>query len=492
MKTLVIICIIIFYILISLNFVQGQGRGEDPTFVTGTGFNGTVTQILLQQDEKILVTGSFTEYNGTPANRIIRLNTDGSRDESFQMGAGFNITPQKILLQPDGKILACGNFTEYNGNSSKYIIRLNTDGTIDNSFQIGSSFTSVVTSIDLQKDNKIVLAGGGGKYKGDTCSYPVARLHPNGDIDTTFKADVSPFINSYSQNPRAFSVAIQFNDKIVVRGEFYKYVSGITPPIFKIDCIRFNMNGSLDSTFINYGESIALPKYLTSVNVQPDGKILVTGGSRYDMNSGGYIGFVERLYGNGNVDNSYKPYTNTVPSYSIIQPDGKIIIVVTKEICQENMSLVSGGYFGCKSKKYYKYIARYDSDGNIDKSFDVGVLFNQEIKSIVNQADGRILVGGDFTDYDGVTRNRIIRLINGSINTNEILISPNPTSNYINFSANPNSIWQITDTFGKVLMSGKIKEPNTQIDLRGLSHGMYIIHFTDTQGNKATKRIVKQ
>jgi hypothetical protein len=133
-------------------------------------------------------------------------------------------------------------------------------------------------------------------------------------------------------------------------------------------------------------------------------------------------------------------------------------------------------------------------NGVLKTELNAGNLFNNEIRSGVIQSDGKILLGGDFTSYDGFPRNRIIRLIDGfaPLKADEISISPNPTSDYLKLKVNPNSIWQIADTFGKVLMAGKIKEPNTQIDLRGLSHGMYIIHLTDPQGNKATKRIVKQ
>ena len=87
----------------------------------GTGFNNTINTIAIQSDGKILVGGSFTSYNGVSANRMIRLNSDGSVDESFDIGIGFNAIVYSIAIQSDGKILVGGLFSSYNGVSAQLI-----------------------------------------------------------------------------------------------------------------------------------------------------------------------------------------------------------------------------------------------------------------------------------------------------------------------------------------------------------------------------------
>jgi uncharacterized delta-60 repeat protein len=106
---------------------------KDTSFVIGTGFNtGGVYSIAVQTNGKILVGGSFTSYNGVESNKIIQLNSDGSKDTSFVIGTGFNTTVNSIVLQSDGKILLGGVFISYNGVASNRIIRLKSDGMIYN------------------------------------------------------------------------------------------------------------------------------------------------------------------------------------------------------------------------------------------------------------------------------------------------------------------------------------------------------------------------
>jgi uncharacterized delta-60 repeat protein len=474
MKTLLIIHLTVFFILSFQNSVQAQGRGEDPTFNSGTGFNGTVTQIVLQPDGKILVIGTFTEYNGFLANRIIRLNSDGSKDETFQIGTGFNNTLYKIVLQSDGKIVVGGDFTEYKGVSANRIIRLNSDGSIDTSFGIGLGFDKLVNYIALQLDGKILVSGSFTTYNGVAYTKPVIRLNADGAIDNSFNMDLSAFSGPYSSKPSASFVEIQPSGKIIVGGYFYQS-DGLTPLITKL-CIRFNFDGSLDNTFNSYNISPNLYSSISSITLQSDGKILIGGAQDFDINRPGLEqGFIKRLNINGDIDNTYKQ-SAPFPDYYIfsIQSDGKIIII------------------------YSNYMIRYFLNGDIDKSLNTSNLFNDKIKAIATQPDGKILIGGDFTSYDGLPRSRIIRLIDGFAPLNEeetvskISIYPNPTSDYLNIMANPDSIWQVTDTFGRVVMAGKIEKPNIQLDMRKLPQGIYILCLTDPQGNKATKRIVKQ
>ncbi|MCW1148834.1 delta-60 repeat domain-containing protein [Flavobacterium lacisediminis] len=85
------------------------------TFGPMPGFNGSVATTALQTDGKVLVGGDFTAYNSVSANRIIRLNADGTRDASFNIGTGFSGEVLTIAIQSDGKILVGGSFTAYNG-----------------------------------------------------------------------------------------------------------------------------------------------------------------------------------------------------------------------------------------------------------------------------------------------------------------------------------------------------------------------------------------
>jgi uncharacterized delta-60 repeat protein len=118
---------------------------------TGTGFDSLVETTVLQPDGKILVGGFFTQYNGVTQTRIVRLNSDGARDTGFSTGTLFNIAVRTIALQSDGKVLVGGEFTTYQGSTQTRIARLTSTGFLD-TFTIGTGFDLYVSDIALQSN----------------------------------------------------------------------------------------------------------------------------------------------------------------------------------------------------------------------------------------------------------------------------------------------------------------------------------------------------
>ncbi|MBU1721070.1 MAG: T9SS type A sorting domain-containing protein, partial [Bacteroidetes bacterium] len=187
----------------------------DTTFQMGTGFNDKVSRVIIQPDGKILVSGNFTSYNGTTRRRIARINTDGSLDATFNPGSGFDYTVRTIALQADGKIIAGGYFSSFNGSTNNGLIRLNSDGTKDNSFDIGTGFDFYIYEILVQPDGKIVLGGDFEHYNG-TIQSKIMKLYPDGTIDESFDPG-SGF--SYKN----YSLALQPDGKIIAGGDFTSY-----------------------------------------------------------------------------------------------------------------------------------------------------------------------------------------------------------------------------------------------------------------------------
>ena len=165
--------------------------------------------------------GNFSSYSGVTSNKIIRLNTGGTIDNTFNIGSGFNDVVDVITLQPDGKILVGGVFNSYSGVTHNGIIRLNTGGTIDNTFNSGDGFNSNVDVITLQPDGKILVGGAFSSYNGVTNDY-IVRLNSNGTIDNTFITGSTNGFNDYVR-----SIVLQPDGKILVSGDFNTY-SGVT------------------------------------------------------------------------------------------------------------------------------------------------------------------------------------------------------------------------------------------------------------------------
>ena len=166
--------------------IGARAQGLDQAFNPGTGASTTVRAISIQSDDKILIGGDFTSYNGTSINRIARLNADGTLDTSFDPGTGPNVAVQAFSIQSDGKILIGGNFTSYNGTSSiNRIARLNADGTLDTSFDPGTGANNIVRAISVLSNGKILICGDFIRINFVTRSG-LARLNADGTLDTGF------------------------------------------------------------------------------------------------------------------------------------------------------------------------------------------------------------------------------------------------------------------------------------------------------------------
>jgi len=158
----------------------------DPAFNPDAGiFQGQINTLCIQNDGRALVGGSFEAFNNVPQKNLVRLNPDGNLDASFAIGSGPDGWLYALRVQPDGKILVGGSFATFAGVPRKGLARLLSDGSLDMNFDPGASLVGTVQAIELQPDGKILVAGG--RYLGNGMqTNNVARLLPDGTLDTTF------------------------------------------------------------------------------------------------------------------------------------------------------------------------------------------------------------------------------------------------------------------------------------------------------------------
>jgi uncharacterized delta-60 repeat protein len=351
----------------------------DATFNIGTGANGTVNSIALQTDGKIIIGGNFTDYNGTAVNRIARLNTDGSIDAAFNIGTGANGTVNAIAVQVDGKIVVGGNFTVYNGVANNYVVRLNTDGTLDVTFTIGTGADNFIKSIAIQSDSKIIVGGAFTNYNG-VSQNRIARLNTNGTLDASLSIGTGA-------NGNVNTISIQLDGKLIIGGQFTTY-NGVG----KNYLARIDAGGVIDATF-NIGTGTN--SYVHSTAIQTDGKIIVVGD--FTSYNGTTQKMIVRLNTNATIDATFNigTGTNNIVYTTAIQTDGKVII---------------GGTMFSYNGITTNYIARINTNGALDVSFNEVSGVNNQVNASAVQTDGRIIVGGAFTSYNGITKYNIVRL----------------------------------------------------------------------------------
>jgi uncharacterized delta-60 repeat protein len=303
--------------------------------IVGDGFNDSVFDITLQPNGQILVGGAFITYNSVSCgNCIARLNADGTLDTTFasNTGGGFNDGTTCITVQPDNKILVGGYFTDFDGSGCNYITRLNASGTLDIVFNtnIGSGFVyngssggpfSAVGDIEVDALHNIIIGGAFSSFNGNACSN-IVRLDSSGNYDATFVTGTGFSIGTeFWSNPdlsgNVYSVKIQPSDgKILVGGNFQDYNGTVVRGL-----VRLNTNGDLDTSFVAFSSLPTGPLVIFSIKIQPNGQILVTG-------AGSGIYFVARLNGSdGSLDTVFHIATfNVFATVMAQQSTGKIIV----------------------------------------------------------------------------------------------------------------------------------------------------------------------
>ncbi|RAK23759.1 putative delta-60 repeat protein/predicted secreted protein (Por secretion system target) [Flavobacterium aquaticum] len=404
----------------------------DPTFNIGSGFNSVVYSTKIQSDGKIIVVGNFTQYNGITRNRIVRLNIDGTIDSSFNIGSGANNMVNTCDLQPDGKIIVAGNFTSYNGVSYRRIIRLNNDGTLDTTFNTSTSASSTIKTVCVQSDGKLIIGGEFSTYKGVTVNR-IVRLNSDSTIDTTFNSGTG-FFNFVN------TIVSQTDGKILVGGYFTSYND-----IYKNRILRLNNDGSLDSSF-NSNASIvnstsSTPSFVQTISIQSNGKIIFGGNFDY-ASSNTYRNNIASINVDGSIDNSFFPFIeNSLSSNNSIraiglQSDGKIII---------------GGFFASYNGVSANRIARLNTDGTLDTTFNIGTGANGAIQDLKVLSNDKIVIVGDFTTFNGITKNKVAMLhSDGTLDT------------FFNASVSPSAETVSEQSNGKILIGGGILTVNGQ------------------------------
>ncbi|HEY0459755.1 MAG TPA: FG-GAP-like repeat-containing protein [Pyrinomonadaceae bacterium] len=353
----------------------------DTTFTVGAGPTAGVLTIDVQPDGKLIIGGAFNAYAGVSTQKVARINTDGSRDTSFVVGTGADDEVRQVLVQPDGKILVSGFFIGFNGAPKNGITRLNTDGTNDDEFSVAGS-DAVVLTIALLSDGKMIVGGSFSSIAG-TPRKCLAKLNKNGTIDESFSPGTG--IGAQLVN----SVALQPDGRAVVIGSFTVYNGTANG-----GAIRINADGSFDT---NLASSSAVAGNVQSMTVQSSGKIII-GGTFKEVNGASRTN-IAKLNADGTLDTSFDPGTGTnLPvTATASQADGKILI---------------GGAFSTYNGAAIKGLARLNADGTVDTGFAVGtgIPTGGVLAIKIQPADGKILVAGQFTAYNGATVNRIMRL----------------------------------------------------------------------------------
>ena len=381
------------------------------TFLNGGGTNlKNVRAIAKDQSGNTFIGGDFKNYgNVKNRNYLVKINADGTVDSQFCLNAvdkKFNSYVNAIAIQEDGKILIGGSFSNY-APSISYLIRLNTDGTLDTDFTTNLYLSGIVDAevycIALQADWKILIGG--------IFYSRFARLENSGNQDGQFNYTVSgglPFGESV-----VYAVAVNNSTgKIFVGGNLTYFEGGSFPGDFgdpfapfaipRTGLVCFDSMGSVDWQFcanaVDYGKfDLGMGGAIYSIAIEADGKVLVGGQFYYNLTPGRQN--LVRFFQDGTLDEVF--CVNAVDSKlnAIINS-----IVVHRTGVHAGKILIGGG----NQQAYGANVIRFNSTGTRDTSFTFQGQWPWDVKTLCLGENSflappsileQILVGGDFINY---------------------------------------------------------------------------------------------
>ena len=373
------------------------------TFNTGAGANAPVFSVvpdLKNPNGLLYVAGNFTQYAGKPAVRLARVKADGSLDSTFNPGAGPNAVVRAVAVQPaDERVLVGGEFTSFNGNFAGRLVRLSRTGAVDTSFVIGTGANAPIRAIVVQKDGKILLAGDFTLFNGQPAPY-LARLNANGSMDTTFKPGIGP-------NGRVNALALASNGSIYIGGWFGgvggKDASRIA---------RLSVNGTFDPTFQTRGgvsntavsaaadpftPGIGTTGTVNALAVTSSGRLLVGG----DFNTAAGDVPSYRLA-------AFESTGLVVREFSF---NGPASAPVDALVALSGGRVMAGGSFRFIGSPAQSRpgIAALSATGVVEADFrsPLNPAPRSALSSVALQPNGNILIGGSFISVQGATQTRV-------------------------------------------------------------------------------------
>src|SRR6266699_706229 len=412
---------IILTLFSSVQMAQAADGDLDPTFGTGgmvtTDINHSTdiaNAVAVQADGKLVVVGQTYKQNDFSDEDFVvtRYNPDGTLDTTFGRGGkvrtdfpGLAAVPSSLVIQPDGKIVVAGGaFPLFTFLGDFKVVRYKPNGALDTSFGDGGIVTttfpegSYAFDVALQPDGKIIAAGtvfvdfNPGDMS-DT-DFALARYNPNGSLDTTFGNGGTVSTDFFGMEDDAFSVLIQPDGKIVAVGSANNPAS-----YYDFAAVRYLSNGTIDTTFgvagkvtTDFGDQNF--DRARSAALQPDGRI-VAAGFAISQNGGVQNFAVARYTSSGVLDTTFSRDGKTEIDF------GNCCQSANKVLLQSDGKIVTVGYANTEDSDSDFLLARLSPRGSLDPTFGVGGKvrtsfgdLNGGANGAALQSDGKIVAVG--------------------------------------------------------------------------------------------------
>ena len=357
---------------------------NDELTLAGLGAAGTNTSqgayaLATNSTGALVVGGLFRTFNGALRNHLVRLQPNGALDPVFA-GAGADARIWALTTLGDDRTLIAGDFQNFDGAARSRIARVQVDGANDASFTPGTGADARINSLHVLADQRILIAGPFGNYNG-TPRSDVAILSSNGALDPSFNATTPSSFFGYVARPHTNGILVG----ILVGGTVAGPGADVTNAL-----MRFDAAGSRDATFqVSVGD--VFQNLVSDIVVQPNNKIVLCGNFLGINGQQTGSATVARLNANGSLDTTFNVGSGANEWVFRIArlTDGKFLIT---------------GFFTSFNGVPRAGIARLNENGSLDLNFAPESGANDAVYHALPLADGGILVGGAFSQFDGYDR----------------------------------------------------------------------------------------
>lgn len=348
------------------NLVKIKNSGKLNETFNKVFVNDHILKVMTLPNGKILIGGGFNKVNGANSAHIVRLNSDGSIDPSFSAWTGMESYYYigDFDIQSDGKIIMGGDFNNYDNTGYNDIVRLNEDGTIDNTFKKNQIDIPYVARLTIDSDDNIYSTNGA----------DISKLKFDGSFDSNF--------NTSGTTGYFYQLKVVTGGKLLVAGQFSSF-GGVDIE----NIARLNLDGTTDLTFA--GSDFTPNTVIYGMDVFLNGRIVITGSN---------LGSINNIQTNVAILDSNGAFFKSLAPASFY---GERVFV------DKNQNTVLLGQFENSSKRY---TARFKEDYTLDETFAPVLSQSTGIRSMTVQSDRKVLLAGAFSGINSIKKKSIYRI----------------------------------------------------------------------------------
>jgi hypothetical protein len=358
-----------------------------------SGISGNFQSFTIQPDGKVIICGQISYYGASAIPKIARLTSTGVLDPTFNIGTGANTGTLKVVIDPDQKIVVAGEFTTFNGNAVGRIVRLNQDGTIDNTFQPGTGADNVIYCLERLASGRYLIGGTFVSYDGIgrnriatlfSCAPTYSTVTQSGCDNITINGETFSSSGTFDQiivNSAGCDSLITLDLTIASSDNIVSYFEECNS--FTWNNIVYDETGVYSLEFTNLAGCDSIVTLNLTINDINTG-VQQTGNTLSSMEAGATYQWIDCNNGSENIPNATNQTYHPTAT-------GSYAVIVTENDCTEVSECFDFTYIGLEDIENNSAITVYPNPATSHLQFSLGDYKGTCELQIINQL-GQVVI----------------------------------------------------------------------------------------------------